>query len=147
PPRWLRLVRQGNQLQGYEAPDGNTWTPVGGVTIPMSNTVYIGFAVTSHNSSMLGTATFDNVLITATNPAPTPTNTPVAPTATPTNTPVPPTATPTPTPTTTPVAATPTPTPTPVPPTATPTPTPTPRRTPTPTRTPKPNKKTPTPTP
>src|SRR5207249_277698 len=29
PPRWLRLVRQGNQLQGYEAADGNTWTLVG----------------------------------------------------------------------------------------------------------------------
>jgi hypothetical protein len=168
PPRWLRLVRQGNQLQGYEAPDGNTWTPVGSVTIPsMPNTVFIGFAVTSHNSPVLGTATFDNVLITSTSPAPTPTptavatntplpaptNTPVAPTATPTrtptptNTPVPPTATPTLTPTNTPVSPTatptrtPTPTNTPVPPTATPTLTPT--NTPvaptvTPTRTPTP---------
>jgi hypothetical protein len=30
PPRWLRLVRQGDQFQGYESADGNpnTWTLV-----------------------------------------------------------------------------------------------------------------------
>jgi len=113
-PRWLRLVRQGNQLLSYEAPDGNTWTPVGQVTIPMSNTVYIGFAITSHNTSALGTATFDNVLITSTSPQPTPTPAPVA-----TNTPVPlPTNTPLPAPTNTPLPGS---TNTPGGPTATPT--------------------------
>src|SRR4029079_10838493 len=126
PPRWLRLVRQGNQFLSYEAPDGNPWTPVGQVSIPMSNTVYIGFGITSHNASALGTATFDNVLIMSASPAPTPTPTTVAtntPVGLPTNTPLPPTATPTLAPTNTPVppTATPTGTNTPVAPTATPT--------------------------
>src|SRR5262245_17524743 len=136
-PRWLRLVRQGNLLTGYEAADGNTWTQVGQITISMSNTVSFGFAVTSHNISVLSTATFDNVLITSTNPAPTPT-----PTQAPTNTPVPATPTPTrtltptATPTNTPLPATPTPTNTPAPPTPTPTTTPTQTTTPTHTRPP-----------
>ena len=61
PPRWLRLVRQGDQLQGYESQDGATWTPVGQIAIPMPVTVYVGFANTSHDDSLLSTATFDNL--------------------------------------------------------------------------------------
>jgi hypothetical protein len=61
PPRWLRLVRQGNQLTGYESANGNTWTQVAQVSIPMSPTVFIGFAITSHSTYMLATASFDSV--------------------------------------------------------------------------------------
>jgi len=60
-PYWLRLVRSGNTFTGYRSPDGVTWTQVGSTTISMASTVYIGLAVTAHNSSALCTATFDNV--------------------------------------------------------------------------------------
>src|SRR5262249_29994193 len=84
PPRWLRLVRQGSQLSGYESADGNTWTLVGQVSISMSTTVFIGFAITSHSTYNLATATFGNVSVTAANSSPTATPTRAA-----TNTPLP----------------------------------------------------------
>lgn len=64
PPGWVRLVRSGNTFSGYESADGATWTPVGTETIDMPATVYVGLAVTSHNTSMTATATFTDVAIT-----------------------------------------------------------------------------------
>lgn len=61
-PYWVKLVRSGNSFTGYRSPDGVTWTQQGGSqTISMGSTVYIGLALTSHNSGKLCTATFDNV--------------------------------------------------------------------------------------
>jgi phosphatidylserine/phosphatidylglycerophosphate/cardiolipin synthase-like enzyme len=60
-PRWVRIERSGDQITGYESADGSTWTQVATQTIPMTGTVYVGLAVTSHNNSRLTTATFDNV--------------------------------------------------------------------------------------
>ena len=62
-PYWVKLVRSGSTFTGYRSPDGVTWTQVGSTqTIStMPSTAYIGLAVTSHNSSTLCTATFDNV--------------------------------------------------------------------------------------
>jgi fibronectin type 3 domain-containing protein len=61
-PYWVKLVRNGNIFTGYRSPDGTNWTQQGTATFTMaSSTVYIGLALTSHNSSSLGTATFDNV--------------------------------------------------------------------------------------
>jgi glucose/arabinose dehydrogenase len=66
PPYWVRLVRNGSTFTAYRSPDGSTWTAVGSaVTISMASTVYVGLAVTSHNSSALCTATFTNVSLTA----------------------------------------------------------------------------------
>ena len=62
-PYWLKLVRNGSIFTGYRSPDGANWTPQGTNTITMSNTVLVGLALTSHNSSSLGTATFDNVTV------------------------------------------------------------------------------------
>ncbi|MBS1811906.1 MAG: PQQ-dependent sugar dehydrogenase [Acidobacteria bacterium] len=63
-PRWVRLVRQGENLSGYTSTDGVTWTLLQTQTIPdLPGTVYIGLAVTSHNNGMLCTATFDNVVV------------------------------------------------------------------------------------
>ena len=33
-PRWLRLVRDGDTITGYDSADGTHWTPVGTVTLP-----------------------------------------------------------------------------------------------------------------
>ncbi len=33
-PRWLRLVRTGDVISGYDSADGTHWTPVGTVTLP-----------------------------------------------------------------------------------------------------------------
>ena len=62
-PYWVKLVRSGNTFTGYRSPDGVTWTQQGTTTNIMSFTVYVGLALTSHNTSSLGTATFDNVTV------------------------------------------------------------------------------------
>jgi len=62
-PYWVKLVRSGNTFTGYRSSDGVTWTQQGATTIIMSFTVYVGLALTSHNTSSLGTATMDNVAV------------------------------------------------------------------------------------
>jgi len=61
-PYWVRLMRQGNTLSAEHSPDGTTWTnfapEVSSVTIPMSASVYIGLAVTSHNPDAVTEAEF-----------------------------------------------------------------------------------------
>ena len=61
----VRLVRQGNVFSAYQSQDGSQWTLVGTDTIAMPATVYVGLAVTSHNTAALATATFSNVVISA----------------------------------------------------------------------------------
>ena len=61
-PYWVKLVRSGStNFTGYRSPDGTNWTQQGTAAITMSNNVVVGLALTSHNGSSLGTATFDNV--------------------------------------------------------------------------------------
>ncbi|MGB2717933.1 MAG: Ig-like domain-containing protein [Vicinamibacterales bacterium] len=74
PPGWVRLVRSGSTFSGYESTDGTNWTLIGTETIDMPAGVYVGLAVTSHNTSMTSTATFTDVAITtqtSTNQSPT----------------------------------------------------------------------------
>jgi hypothetical protein len=61
PPRWVRLVRNGTTITGYESADGATWKAVGSETISMASTVYVGLAATSHTTSAETTATITNV--------------------------------------------------------------------------------------
>ena len=60
-PYWVRLVRSGNTFTGYRSADGVNWTQQGTATFSMASTVYVGLALTSHDSANLCTATFDNV--------------------------------------------------------------------------------------
>jgi regulation of enolase protein 1 (concanavalin A-like superfamily) len=62
-PHWVRLTRSGNTFTAYESSDGTSWMQVGTDTIPMAQMVYVGLAVTSHNTSASATCTFDNVSI------------------------------------------------------------------------------------
>ena len=60
-PYWVKLVRSGSTFTGYYSPDGVTWTQQGTATFSMASAVYVGLALTSHDSSNLVPATFDNV--------------------------------------------------------------------------------------
>jgi regulation of enolase protein 1 (concanavalin A-like superfamily) len=60
PNNWVRVVRSGSTLSAYSSADGASWTLVGSVTIAMSQNVYVGLAVTSHDNNQLNTTTFDN---------------------------------------------------------------------------------------
>ena len=63
-PRWVRLVRSGNTLTGYQSADGTTWTQISSATVPLPMHVYVGLAVTSHMASRAATASFSNVTVT-----------------------------------------------------------------------------------
>ncbi len=62
-PRWVRLVRRGNTVTGYQSADGVSWQQVGTATIALPDTALIGLAVTSHNAAALTTAVIDNVTV------------------------------------------------------------------------------------
>jgi hypothetical protein len=62
-PYWLRLTRVGNRITAFTSAAGVTWTNIGGATVTMGTTSYVGLAVTSHNNAVLGTAVFDNISI------------------------------------------------------------------------------------
>ena len=69
-PRWVKLERDaaGNFTVSHSA-NGTTWQPVTGATprnIPMSSTVYIGLALTSHDAALTCQAVFTNVTTTGT---------------------------------------------------------------------------------
>lgn len=64
-PYWVRLTRSGNNFTAYRSPNGANWAQIGGTTtITMNSTVYVGLAVTSHDSGNLSTAIFSNVSVT-----------------------------------------------------------------------------------
>jgi regulation of enolase protein 1 (concanavalin A-like superfamily) len=63
-PHWVRLVRAGQTFRAFFSTDGTTWTSGGTTTIVMSQTIYVGLAVTSRNQSALATARFRNVAVT-----------------------------------------------------------------------------------
>jgi hypothetical protein len=47
----------------YESADGQNWTVVGSDTFAMASTVYVGIAVTSHNSSVATDAVVDSLTV------------------------------------------------------------------------------------
>ncbi len=65
PPRFLKLVRSGNNFSAYYSSDSVTWTQVGVTeSITMTGTVYIGLVSCSIiNTSNLCTATFESVYV------------------------------------------------------------------------------------
>jgi hypothetical protein len=73
-PVWLKLVRAGDQFAGSISPDGSAWTPIGSVSVSLPAMLSAGLAVTSHDTSVLNTSTFDHVSVTATTAASTSSN-------------------------------------------------------------------------
>jgi regulation of enolase protein 1 (concanavalin A-like superfamily) len=64
-PSWLKLTRHGNVITAYESTNGSVWTLVGQDTFFMPATVLVGLAVSSHDTSTLAPATFDQVSVTS----------------------------------------------------------------------------------
>ena len=62
-PRWIKLVRQGSIFQAFDSADGVDWEWLGTERITMASRVYVGLAVTSHNSSRLCGAEFEQVSV------------------------------------------------------------------------------------
>jgi hypothetical protein len=62
-PFWIKIVRTGNVFSGYQSTDGVNWLPVGEQYVAMGQNVSVGLAVTSHQSTILTKAVFDNVAV------------------------------------------------------------------------------------
>ena len=63
-PYWVRLERTGDLITASVSNDGVTWTTVGTDTIPMTQTVLVGLAVSSHVTGTPATAVFEQVVVT-----------------------------------------------------------------------------------
>ena len=69
-PRWLRLVRSGGTLTGYDSTDGRHWAELGAARLSLPGTVHIGLFTTSpvqytqdSGETTYATATFDHVTV------------------------------------------------------------------------------------
>lgn len=62
-PRWLRMVRIGNDYIGYHSSVGASgpWTLVDTYTVVMPDPILVGLAVTSRDDNVLTTAVFSNL--------------------------------------------------------------------------------------
>ena len=61
-PYWVKLVRSGSSLTGYQSLDGLNWAVVStSQTINMVQNVYVGLAVSSGSTGALYTGTFDSL--------------------------------------------------------------------------------------
>src|SRR5581483_7093836 len=59
-PKWVRLIRHGDQFVGGVSDDGLHWTDLATMTVSMNAAVETGLAVTSHAAGTLATAVFDS---------------------------------------------------------------------------------------
>jgi regulation of enolase protein 1 (concanavalin A-like superfamily) len=62
-PQWVRLTRTGNLFSASVSQDGIAWGPECADTIVMSQDVYVGLTVTSHETTRLLTALFQDVSV------------------------------------------------------------------------------------
>jgi regulation of enolase protein 1 (concanavalin A-like superfamily) len=62
-PYYFKLTRNGSSFTGYSSPNGTAWTQLGTMTLSMNATVYVGLALTSHNTGISATAVFSNVSV------------------------------------------------------------------------------------
>ena len=61
PNTWIRLKRVGSDFTGFYSADGKTWKSYTTFNMEISKKVYLGFAVTSHDSNATATAEFSNI--------------------------------------------------------------------------------------
>ncbi|MER5435896.1 alginate lyase family protein [Streptomyces sp. NPDC002588] len=63
-PYWLKLVRRADYVYAYVSPDGTNWSPSASVLLTaLPGTVYVGLAVTSGDTGVTNTATFDHLAL------------------------------------------------------------------------------------
>ncbi|HWH70089.1 MAG TPA: hypothetical protein VNT26_11940 [Candidatus Sulfotelmatobacter sp.] len=60
PNSWLRVERRGNRFSAFASTDGKTWRTYGVQTLALASTVYVGPALTSHESQVAASARFRN---------------------------------------------------------------------------------------
>jgi hypothetical protein len=63
PNTWIRLKRTGNVFTGFVSMDGKTWKTYTTFTLELPKKVYLGLAVTSHNTKESATAVFRDVTL------------------------------------------------------------------------------------
>ena len=62
-PAWVRVARSGDQVTGYVSDDGIVWQEVSSANIALTENIYVGLAVTSHNDGQINTSTFTDVSV------------------------------------------------------------------------------------
>ncbi len=62
-PLWLRLVRSCSQISAFQSSDGTNWVWVASEEFDWVSNALVGLAVSSHDNSTPGTATFDQVAV------------------------------------------------------------------------------------
>jgi len=60
-PIWLKLVRTGDRVAGYESADGSNWQRVYEGSLNIEATAYVGLAVSSHDTRAIKEVQFDNI--------------------------------------------------------------------------------------
>jgi len=63
PNTWIRLKRVGNKFTGYTGTDGKTWKEYTSFNLDLPKKVYLGAAVTSHNTTEFTSAKFRNICL------------------------------------------------------------------------------------
>jgi regulation of enolase protein 1 (concanavalin A-like superfamily) len=61
PNTWIRLKRAVNEFTGYTSTDGKTWKVYTSFTMELSKKIYLGVAVTSHDTKKTTKAIFRNI--------------------------------------------------------------------------------------
>lgn len=61
PNTWIRLKRAGNEFTGFYSSDGKSWKPFASYKLELSKKLYLGMAVTSHNTAETATAVFRDI--------------------------------------------------------------------------------------
>ncbi len=61
PNTWIRLKRSGNEFTGYFSTDGKTWKEFSNFSMKLNKKVFLGLAVTSHNTKETATAAFRDI--------------------------------------------------------------------------------------
>lgn len=61
--RWLKLTRTGDLFEAYQSNDGTTWALIDSASLVMGNDIYVGLAVTAHDNSKKGKATFRDISV------------------------------------------------------------------------------------
>lgn len=61
PNTWIRLKRVGNDFTGLYSSDGKTWIVYTSYTLDLPKKIYLGLAVTSHNTKEAATALFSDI--------------------------------------------------------------------------------------
>lgn len=63
PNTWIRLKRTGDEFTGYCSADGKTWKPYTTFTLTLAKKIYLGIAVTSHNTKEGATSVFRDITL------------------------------------------------------------------------------------